>query len=151
MPDLCDQIEPGSELGLTPPALNANGSSDLPHSEHLAAHEELDPCRVIMIEDVVSFFLGESDTHLIFVTPVDIKFLFHVCDVAFNPGLLFCFAKLPRLMLLFFDRLEGERVVCEGILDVSEVRLIADYFFTASFLEQFGSESLALLIVSHSH
>lgn len=54
-------------------------------------------------------------------------------------------------MLLFLDSLQGERVVREGILDVSEVGLVRDYFFAAGLLEHFGSQLQTLLVICHHH
>ena len=55
-------------------------------------------------------------------------------------------------MLLFFDRLESQRVVTERILYVAEVRHVCDELFPSYLrLEQFGPELHALLVICDCH
>jgi len=60
-------------------------------------------------------------------------------------------AHFPGLMLLLLDGLQGHRVVGERVLDVAEVRFVADHFFAAGAIEETGAQHSALLVVSQIH
>ena len=53
-------------------------------------------------------------------------------------------------MLLFLERLQAERIVTEGVLDVPKVRQVGDELLPRIHgVVQFGSQILPLLIIRH--
>lgn len=54
-------------------------------------------------------------------------------------------------MLLFFDSLEGERVIAEWILNVTEVRLVGDDFLATSLIIKTCTEHTPIRIVHDAH
>ena len=52
-------------------------------------------------------------------------------------------------MFFLFDRLEGHRVVRKWVLDVPEIRLVADNLLAAGVVVKSGSDHAALLIGGH--
>ena len=57
VPDSLDDTEPGPHLCFSPPALDPDSGFYLSLREHFLTHENLNGCRIIVLEDLVSFFL----------------------------------------------------------------------------------------------
>jgi len=152
IPNSSDNAEPSSQLLTSPPALQADCSLYLPDREHLAAHQDLHTGGVIAAEDLISLFLAQGDAHLVLVSPINIQFLLHVSDLTLDLEGLLSLALLPSLMLLLLDRLQSQRVVAKWVLYVTKVRQVRDDLFPADLsLEEFGSQSLTLLVVGEAH
>ena len=152
MPDSRDDTEPGPQLGLPPPALDPDRSFDLSPREHFLSHEDLYGSRVVILEYLLSLFLVEFDAHLVLVVPINIQLLLHICDLVFDLLCLILLAQLPRLVLLLFDRLQGQRVVAERVIYVAEVCHICDEFFPSYLrIEQFGPQLHTLLVICDAH
>ena len=66
----------------------------------------------------MAFFFREWHPEIVLIMPVDIQFLFHLLDLGLDSFLFFSFAHHPLLMSFFLDRLEGQREITKGILDI---------------------------------
>ena len=61
---------------------------------------------------------------------VDVKLLLHLGYLHLDLLLFLCFPHKPLLVSLLLQGLQGEGVVCEWVLDVSEVCLIGDHLLS---------------------